>query len=88
MRFFTDQFFTETQKTELLGSGYLQENHSRFHGNGYTQADSKPLPERIDTQKFERSSKHVEYLLIGGILSLYVAVAVLGLLSQGRTLAA
>lgn len=87
MRFFTDQFFTEAQKTELLGSGYVQENQSRFHGNGYAKADGKPLPERINAQEFERSSRHIEYLLVGGILGLYVAVALLGLLSQGRTLA-
>lgn len=89
MRFFTDQFFTDTQKAELQGNVPL---NCRVKPKQFERANTveeylgvqRVFQSEAEIKKFEQSSRRVEYMFMGCILGLYVAVALFDLFSKAH----
>ncbi|MFA6971326.1 MAG: hypothetical protein WC208_08000 [Gallionella sp.] len=76
MRFFTDNFFTEAQKSEMLGSAYAlhvkeqqkdrqleQERQLRRH-----EAELKNVEWQISQQKFDRNTRRIGFGVLASII--------------------
>lgn len=99
MRFFTDDFFTEQQKAALERSVYLKSGapllyesamQSRPVQNVRCEAVFRAEPPAAAGEEklrsFERTSRSVEWLFLGGILVFYVAAALLDMLARTHVL--
>lgn len=101
MRFFTDDFFTEQQKAALERSVYLKSGapllyesatqsrpvqNARQHVVSRDEGRAPVGEEKL--QSFERNSKSVELVFLGGILIFYVVAALLDMLARSHVLGA
>jgi len=98
MRFFTDQFFTEEEKARIasckLPSKLVQHqpvrhqpaSHTNTHNTFNTHSMETPYTAKADTSEFEKTSKRVEFVFLGGILGFYAVAALLDMLARTHTL--
>jgi hypothetical protein len=77
MIFFTDKYFSETQKAELLGKGYLKKEDKRLHGTKVME-----FRQDVTRQDTARKANPFDFVFMGSVVALYVAVALLNLLAN------
>lgn len=101
MRFFTDEFFTEQQKAALEHSIYLKSGAPLLYESAMQSRPIQDVRQHVVSsdecrapageqklQSFERNSKSVELVFLGGILVFYVAAALLDMLARSHMLGA
>ena len=92
MRFFTDQYFTEEQKVQLQGNSPLKLHMpikpvTQQKSAEHRSVEPRTFQRETEMLKFEQTSKRIEFIFLGGIVSVIVAAALLDFISTSHVLA-
>jgi hypothetical protein len=93
MRFFTDQYFSEEQKALIRASQPLTlqlpiKPAGRESAAGHYSGEQVVIRREAEIKEFEQTSKRIELIFLGGIVSVILAAALLDFASASHVFAA